>query len=84
MNKKLLIVGVIAGSALLAGCSNTAESEESKEAMNNLTNQVSELSSKVDMLAADHDAMKAETQAAKDDAASANARVDAIAESYKK
>jgi len=81
MNKKIFIVGVIAGSALLAGCSNNSETEDS---LNNLTNQVSELSSKVDMLAADHNSMKAATMAAQDDAASANARIDAIAESYKK
>lgn len=81
MNKKLLIAGVIASSAVLAGCSNNTEMEDS---VSNLSNQVSELSEKVDMLASDHQSMKAETQAAQDEAASANARVDAIAESYKK
>jgi murein lipoprotein len=81
MNKKLLIAGVIVSSALLAGCSNNSELEES---IGSLTNQVNELSSKVDMLAADHDGMKAATLAALADAEVANARIDAIAESYKK
>lgn len=89
MNNKLLIVGVIATTALLGGCSNkTAQLQDSVDV---LTNQVGELTTKVDGLAADQAAMKADTeaaaaaaQAAASEAARANARIDNIAESYKK
>jgi len=86
MNNKLLIAGVIVTSALLGGCSNNVE-----KSVGTLTNQVSELSAKVDGLASDHKKMQADTQAAAasakaaaDEAARANARIDSIATSYKK
>lgn len=88
MKNKLLIVGVIATTALLGGCSTNTELENKVDA---LTNQVSGLSTRVDGLADDHNMMKADTasaQATAQDAAveaeRANARIDNMVESYKK
>ncbi len=88
MKNKLLIVGAIAATALLAGCSNNTGLENK---VDSLTNQVSELSTKVDGLAADHGMMASDTaaaaaaaQAAANEAARANARIDNMVESYKK
>ena len=81
MNNKLLIVGVIATTALLGGCSKNSELGDKVDL---LTNQVSDLSTKVDGLAADHQMMSANTAAAASEADRANARMDNMVESYKK
>lgn len=84
---KLLIVGVIATTALLGGCSNT----DLEKKVNVLSNQVSELSTSVNALAADHEMMKTDTaataaaaQAAATEAERANARLDNMVQSYQK
>ncbi|MFT5653270.1 MAG: murein lipoprotein [Psychromonas sp.] len=81
MNKKLLITGAVASIVLLAGCSNHDEMETS---MANLTNQVSELSDKVDMIADDQASMKADLATVASEAERANSRIDNIATTYKK
>ncbi|ABM04342.1 major outer membrane lipoprotein, putative [Psychromonas ingrahamii 37] len=81
MNKKLLITGAVASIVLLAGCSNH---DDMNESMSNLTNQVSELSAKVDMVADDQASMKADLATVAGEAERANSRIDNIATSYKK
>lgn len=81
MNKKLLITGAVASIVLLAGCSNHDMLDEN---MANLTNQVSELSERVDMIEADHASMKSELSTVASEADRANSRIDNIATSYKK
>jgi len=81
MNKKLLITGAVASIVLLAGCSNHDMLDENME---NLTNQVSELSDKVDMIASDQASMKADLSTVASEAERANSRIDNIATSYKK
>jgi murein lipoprotein len=81
MNKKLLITGAVASIVLLAGCSNHDAMEQS---MSNLTNQVSELSDKVDMISDDQASMKADLATVASEAERANSRIDNIATSYKK
>ena len=81
MNKKLLITGAVASIVLLAGCSNHDGIEQS---MSNLTNQVSELSAKVDMISDDQASMKADLATVASEAERANSRIDNIATSYKK
>lgn len=82
MSKKLLITGAVASIILLAGCSN--KTEMMQDSLANLTNQVGELSDKVDMMASDHASMKADLQAVASETERANARIDNIATSYKK
>ena len=82
MNKKLLITGAVASIILLAGCSNKTEMLQGS--VNALSNQVGELSDKVDMLASEQSGMKADLQAVASETERANARIDNIATSYKK
>lgn len=79
MNKKLLIAGAVASIVLLGGCSNKTE-----EKVDSLTNQVGELSNKVDMLASDQASMKADLATVASETERANSRIDNIATSYKK
>lgn len=81
MNKKLLITGAVASIILLAGCSNNTEM---KENVASLTTNVAELSDKIDMLAEDQAAMKADLSTVASEAERANSRIDNIATSYKK
>jgi len=74
MNNKLLIVGVVATTALLAGCSNNADLHRDITA---LTNQVNELSAKTEELAAEYKMIKSSTQDAAATAQSAAATAQA-------
>jgi murein lipoprotein len=82
MNKKLLMTGAVASIILLSGCSN--HDKMMNESMASLTNQVGELSEKVDMMAADHASLKADLATVASEAERANSRIDNIAHSYKK
>lgn len=79
MNRTKLVLGaVILGSALLAGCSgNNAKIDQ-------LSTDVQTLNAKVDQLSNDVNAIRSDVQAAKDDAARANQRLDNMAHTYKK
>ncbi|WP_354625652.1 Lpp/OprI family alanine-zipper lipoprotein [Psychromonas sp. MME2] len=88
MNNKLTIAGIILATTVLGGCVSKADLDASVAQTNK---QISELSAKVDGLAADHARMEAETEAntaiaeaAAMEAERANLRVDSIVESYKK
>ena len=70
---KLVLGAVILGSTLLAGCSSNAKID-----------QLSSLNAKVDQLSNDVNAMRSDVQAAKDDAARANQRLDNMATKYRK
>ncbi|MBZ7110075.1 major outer membrane lipoprotein [Klebsiella pneumoniae] len=65
------------GSTLLAGCSSNAKIDQ-------LSSDVQTLNAKVDQLSNDVNAMRSDVQAAKDDAARANQRLDNQAHSYRK
>ncbi len=70
MNRTKLVLGaVITGSTLLAGCSSNAKIDQ-------LSSDVQTLNAKVDQLSNDVNAMRSDVQAAKDDAARANQRLD--------
>ncbi|SUH09473.1 major outer membrane lipoprotein [Salmonella enterica subsp. enterica] len=70
MNRTKLVLGaVILGSTLLAGCSSNAKIDQ-------LSSDVQTLNAKVDQLSNDVNAMRSDVQAAKDDAARANQRLD--------
>ncbi|MBD3704609.1 major outer membrane lipoprotein [Klebsiella pneumoniae] len=78
MNRTKLVLGaVIPGSTLLAGCSSNAKIDQ-------LSSDVQTLNAKVDQLSNDVNAMRSDVQAAKDDAARANQRLDNQAHSYRK
>ncbi|MEY4474493.1 MAG: hypothetical protein RL248_260 [Pseudomonadota bacterium] len=78
MNSTKLVLGaVILASAMLAGCSNSAK-------MDQLSSDVQTLNAKVDQLSNDVNAVRSDVQAAKDDAARANQRLDNQAHAYKK
>lgn len=78
MNRTKLALGaIVLGSVLLAGCGNTAK-------MDQLSSDVQTLTAKVDQISSDVNAMRTDVQAAKDDAARANQRLDNMAQSYKK
>ena len=92
MKNKLLIVAVVATTALLAGCSTNMDLAN-KVAM--LTNQVNDLSIKVDGLASEQQMIKVNAtesvnataenvQTAVSEAERANVRIDNMVESYKK
>lgn len=77
MNRTKLVLGaVILGSTLLAGCSSNAKIDQ-------LSSDVQTLNAKVDQLSNDVNAMRSDVQAAKDDAARANQRLDNQAHSYR-
>ncbi len=76
MNRTKLVLGaVILGSTLLAGCSSNAKIDQ-------LSSDVQTLNAKVD--AERRNAMRSDVQAAKDDAARANQRLDNQATKYRK
>ena len=72
---KLVLGAVILGSTLLAGCSSNAKIDQ-------LSSDVQTLNAKVDQLSNDVNAMRSDVQAAKDDAARANQRLDNMATKY--
>lgn len=74
---KLVLGAVILGSTLLAGCSGNAKIDQ-------LQTDVQTLSAKVDQLSNDVNSVRSDVQAAKDDAARANQRLDNQARSYRK
>ena len=74
---KLVLGAVILGSTLLAGCSSNAKIDQ-------LSSDVQTLNAKVDQLSNDVNAMRSDVQAAKDDAARANQRLDNMATKYRK
>lgn len=73
----LVLGAVILGSTLLAGCSSNAKIDQ-------LSSDVQTLNAKVDQLSNDVNAMRSDVQAAKDDAARANQRLDNMATKYRK
>lgn len=75
---KLVLGAVILGSALLAGCANN------NAQIDKLSSDVQTLNAKVDQLSNDVNAMRSDIQAAKDDAARANQRLDNMATKYRK
>ena len=78
MNRtKLLLGAVILASTMLAGCSSNAKIYQ-------LSSDVQTLNAKVDQLSNDVNAMRSDVQAAKDDAARANQRLDNQATKYRK
>ena len=78
MNRTKLVLGaVILGSTLLARCSSNAKIDQ-------LSSDVQTLNAKVDQLSNDVNAMRSDVQAAKDDAARANQRLDNQATKYRK
>ncbi|MGL4858923.1 MAG: major outer membrane lipoprotein [Enterobacteriaceae bacterium] len=78
MNRTKLVLGaVIIGSTLLAGCASNSKVDQ-------LSTDVQTLNSKVDQLSNDVNAMRSDIQAARDDAARANQRLDNMARGYKK
>ena len=79
--KKLLLVGVVGLSALLGGCANTSELETSVQ---NLSNKVDQLAQDVSAVRADQSKMAAHIATANQEAARANQRIDNMATSYKK
>jgi len=95
MFKKLLITGVLSVSALLSGCANNSDLQES---VGSLSSQISDLTSRVEMLESENADMKSNIQstaartatalstaeAAASEAERANARIDNIAASYSK
>jgi len=92
MKSKLIMVAVVATTALLAGCSTNMELANKVDM---LTNQVNDLSIKVDGLASEQQMIKVNAnesadmtaksvQTAVSEAERANVRIDNIVESYKK
>ncbi len=82
MNRTKLVLGaVILSSTLLAGCSSNAKSNAK---IDQLSSNVQTLNAKVDQLSNDVNAIRSDVQAAKDDAARANQRLDNQAHSYRK
>lgn len=78
MNRTKLVLGsVILGSTLLAGCSSNTKIEQ-------LSTDVQTLNAKADQLSNDVTAIRSVVQAAKDDAARANQRLDNQVHAYKK
>ncbi|AHF74151.1 major outer membrane lipoprotein [Candidatus Sodalis pierantonius str. SOPE] len=78
MNRTKLVLGaVILGSILLTGCSSNAKIDQ-------LFSDVQTLNAKVDQISNDVNALRFDVQAAKDDAARANQRLDNQATSYRK
>jgi murein lipoprotein len=69
--------GITKAGALLAGCSSNAKIDQ-------LSSDVQTLNAKVDQLSNDVNAMRSDVQAAKDDAARANQRLDNQATKYRK
>ncbi len=89
MNSKLLIAGLIVGSALLGGCANN--NADLQKSVGSLTSQVSKLTSQVQMLESEQGSMKsgiesntAAAHQALEEALRANSRIDNIAASYSK
>ena len=94
MKSKLLIFAVVATTALLAGCSTNTNTELTNKVAT-LTNQVNDLSIKVDGLASEQQMIKVNAtenanataesvQNAVSEAERANVRIDNMVESYKK
>jgi murein lipoprotein len=88
MNKGLFTI-IALGAVALSGCSSTDNATASK--LDELTNQVSQLSTQVDSLKNEQmslsdkvDQTAASAQAAQESAQRANDRIDHIAQSYKK
>ncbi|QUM80840.1 hypothetical protein HWV01_11400 [Moritella sp. 5] len=88
MNSKLLIAGLIVSSALIGGCANNADLENS---VGSLTSQVSKLTSQVKVLESEQGSMKSDIGSnaaaalqASEEAQRANSRIDNIAASYSK
>ena len=79
--KKMLLVGVVGLSALLGGCANTSELETSVQ---NLSNKVDQLAQDVSAVRANQSKMAADIATANQEAARANQRIDNMATSYKK
>ena len=79
--KKMVLVGVVGLSALLGGCANTSELETSVQ---NLSNKVDQLAQDVSAVRADQPKMAADIATANQEAARANQRIDNMATSYKK
>ncbi|MDU5551636.1 MAG: major outer membrane lipoprotein [Citrobacter freundii] len=81
MNRTKLVLGaVILGSTLLAGCSSNAKIDQLSSDVQTLNAKVDQ----VDQLSNDVNAMRSDVQAAKDDAARANQRLDNAATKYRK
>ena len=76
----MLLVGVVGLSALLGGCANTSELETSVQ---NLSNKVDQLAQDVSAVRADRSKIAADVAEAKQ-AMRANQRIDNMATSYKK
>ena len=74
---KLVLGAVILGSTLLAGCASNADIDQLS--YDDLT-----LNAEVDQLSNDVNAMRSDVQAAKDDAARANQRLDNMATKSRK
>ncbi len=79
--KKLLLVGVVGLSALLGGCANTSELEASSQS---LSNKIDQLATDVSAVRADQATISNNVAAAAADAARANQRLDNLATSYRK
>ena len=77
----MLLVGVVGLSALLGGCANTSELETSVQ---NQSNKVDQLAQDVSAVRADQSKMAADIATANQEAARANQRIDNMATSYKK
>ncbi|CAK9885198.1 MAG: Major outer membrane prolipoprotein Lpp [Candidatus Erwinia impunctatus] len=78
MNRTKLVLGaVVLASTMLAGCANNTKLDQ-------LSSDVQTLNAKVDQLSGDVNAMRSDVQAAKDDAARANQRLDNQTRSYRK
>ncbi|MFB6421931.1 MAG: major outer membrane lipoprotein [Candidatus Malihini olakiniferum] len=75
--KLVLMSMVILGSTLLSGCSSSSKFDQ-------LSFDVQTLSAKVDQLSNDVNTIRVDVQAAKDDAALANQRLDNQVHNYKK
>nr|P02938.1 RecName: Full=Major outer membrane lipoprotein Lpp; Flags: Precursor [Serratia marcescens]AAA26566.1 outer membrane protein [Serratia marcescens]CAA24640.1 unnamed protein product [Serratia marcescens] len=77
MNRTKLVLGAVILGSHSAGCSSNAKIDQ-------LSSDVQTLNAKVDQLSNDVNAMRSDVQAAKDDAARANQRLDNQAHAYKK
>ncbi|CAQ84006.1 MULTISPECIES: major outer membrane lipoprotein [Photorhabdus] len=78
MNRTKIVLGaVVLASTLLAGCSSTAKVDQ-------LSSDIQTLNAKVDQLSNDVNSVRTDIQAAKDEAARANQRLDNQVRSYKK
>ena len=72
-----MLLALVMSAGLLAGCSSNAKIDQ-------LSSDVQTLNAKVDQLSNDVNAMRSDVQAAKDDAARANQRLDNMATKYRK